>query len=483
MKSAAHSWWLDILLLTCMIGSLLFVFLGDRPLFVPDEGRYAEIAREMAVSSDYITPHLNQIKYFEKPALFYWLGAGAIKLAGLNLWSLRSINALLGLFGCLIVYATARRLYGRATGFLAAFILATSSLYFVMTHMISLDVPVTVFLTASLCAFLLGNQHPKGSARRYYLWAAAATAALAVLSKGLIGIIFPIMIIAPWLLVSGKWREIKYQYVLSSMMIFLLIAAPWHIIVNYRNPEFFYFYFIEQHFLRYTTMDIGHYQPAWFFLPTLFIGFFPWIVFLPHTILSLIKNRDDKKNDLFFLLWAGLVFLFFSFSKSKLIPYILPIFPPLAILTAHYLVKTRYLYKSVIAMIVITALFLVSLMTAMPLIDTRTILPLATTLKPILKPQDDVVAFNQYFQDLPFYLERRVSILNWKNELSFGMQHQDTHEWMINDATFWQRWHSQQRVFVILSPSEFETLQKKHPEDHFYLLNSTSNALLISNQA
>src|SRR5580704_13305774 len=139
------TWVLDTLFLRLCIGALFFIFAGSRPLLAPDEGRYAEIAREMVNSGNYVTPYLNGIKYFEKPILFYWLGAGAIKLGGLNLWALRSINALLGLLGCVASYVCARKLYGRSTGILAALILATSTLFFVMTHMISLDLPVTVF--------------------------------------------------------------------------------------------------------------------------------------------------------------------------------------------------------------------------------------------------------------------------------------------------------------------------------------------------
>lgn len=531
------------------MGALFFILAGTRPLFVPDEGRYAEIAREMTVSHNYITPYLNHIKYFEKPVLFYWLESAAIQMGGLNLWSLRSVNAILGLLGCLFTYFTARTLYDRTTGLLAALILSTSTLYFVMSHMISLDLPVTVFLSAAFYAFLLGIHSPVGKKRRFWLWGAAAFSACAVLTKGLIGIVFPAMIIGIWIACMNEWRLLRNLYLPSSILIFILLAAPWHILAGKQNPEFFYFYFIKQHFLRYTALHIGHYQPVWFFLPCLVLGFFPWIVFLPQAIKKILsiswKERLHHKIEIFLLIWAAFIFLFFSFSKSKLIPYILPVFPPLAILTAHYLQQSvihkkfaelragyfclfvmsiliayvfyvfperhplpsraaAFLYLSFSAGLLFTGtltasllvlrkpyyaflttimtafLFLLCSLAALPAIDTRTILPLAKILKPILKPEDEVITFNQYYQDLPFYLQRRVSILNWKNELTFGMLHQPAHDWMITYPIFWQRWESKRRVYAVMSKEEYDKFilySQKHT-----IIGQTLNNILVSNQ-
>jgi 4-amino-4-deoxy-L-arabinose transferase-like glycosyltransferase len=549
-NQSASTWWIDTLFLLCILGTLYFILLGTRPLFVPDEGRYAEIAREMVAMGDYITPYLNGIKYFEKPVLFYWLEALAIKTMGLNLWSIRSVNAVLGIVGCLLTYFTARKLYNRTTGLLAALILGTSTLYFIMAHMISLDLTVTVFLATCLYAFILGCQKGAGLDGRYYFWAAAIAAALAVLTKGLIGIVFPAMIIASWIALTHEWRLLKNKALLSALLLFLLIATPWHILVGQRNPEFYYFYFIEQHFLRYTTLEVGHYQPFWFFIPNIIFGFFPWIVFLPQAILPLLprfwKERPLFKTELFFFLWALLIFTFFSFSKSKLIPYILPVFPPLAILTARYLqtcmlnkpclgIKIGYLCLVAISCLIACGLYLLTqfvpvpnptmanyylysaatfllvgslvgaryafyhlgralittfitlyaallfIIAVVPYVDARSVLPFANYLKSVIKPEDEVVTFNQYYQDLPFYLQRRVSILNWRNELSYGMQFQDTQDWMLNDASFWKRWHSGQRLFVVMDSKRYETLPKVYPHETFYLLAKTINNALVSN--
>lgn len=546
-KTSNHSWPKDLFFLTALFSLLFFTLLAYRPLLTPDEGRYAEIAREMAVRGDYITPYLNNIKYFEKPILFYWLGAAAIKVGGPTIFAVRAINALMGILGCLITYAAGRLLYGRTAGLLASLILATSTLYFVMSHMVSLDLPVTVFISTSLYGFMLAVQSQHESSRRWFLWGAAAAAALAVLTKGLIGIVFPGMIVCAWMLVMNEWRQLKRLPILSACLIFLLIAAPWHIAVNHYNPEFFHFYFIEQHFLRYTTLNIGHYQPAWFFIPVFAAGFFPWIVFLPQTLLASLParfaERKQMTSEIFFLLAAVLIFIFFSFSKSKLIPYILPVLPPLALLTGRYLasqlkqpsrgftaglfalvlgsvVLIKYLWTlqitlmepvsalfylraglasllgasllawlanaysprmSLKLMLIGTSVFLILGHASVQFIDTRTIQPLANTLNHLLQPGDEVITYNQYYQDLPFYIQRPVTILNWRNELTFGMAHQKTETWMITTPTFFKRWHSQQRVYMIMSLSEYQQFRRNYPHETILLIRQTPTNALVTN--
>jgi 4-amino-4-deoxy-L-arabinose transferase-like glycosyltransferase len=330
----------DLAVLTLLVGLFFGFMLGNRALSVPDEGRYVEIGREMAQTGDYVTPRLNGLKYFEKPALVYWLEAFMVKLFGIRESGLRLVPALFALFGGLCVYAAGRRLYNRRTGIISSVILATSLLYYAFSRAIILDMPVSVLLCAAMFSFLVGVREAPGMKRRLYFWSFYAFAALAVLTKGLIGILIPAMVIGVWIVLLNEWRLLRNMYLGSGLLLFLAIAAPWHILVTRANPDFFYFYFIQEHFLRYLTKMHGRYHPAWFFIPVVVLGLFPWTAFLiqaiRHSIPASWRERQEHRTSVFLLLWAGLVFLFFSASSSKLVPYILPVFPPLALLIGRY---------------------------------------------------------------------------------------------------------------------------------------------------
>jgi 4-amino-4-deoxy-L-arabinose transferase-like glycosyltransferase len=373
-KQIGHPVVRDLVLLTVLIAIFFGFMLGNRPLSVPDEGRYVEIPREMAATGDYLTPRLNGVKYFEKPVLFYWLEAVAIKLFGLGEYTLRLWPAAFALFGCLSVYVAGRRLFSRRTGLVSAIILATAVLYYGLSRAIILDMPVSILLTASLFSFLIGMRETPGLRRRLFLWSFYAFAALAVLTKGLIGVLIPGMVIGAWILVLDEWRVLKTMYLPSGLALFLLIAAPWHILVSRANPEFFHFYFIQEHFLRYLTKMHSRYHPAWFFIPVVLAGLFPWSPFLVqairHNFPATWRERHEHRDAIFLILWAGLVFLFFSASSSKLPPYILPVFPPLALLIGRYLadawdsrdfpgIRAGY-HVLLAASVVIGALFLIT---------------------------------------------------------------------------------------------------------------------------
>jgi len=336
------TWRRDFALLALALGLFFGLALGARSLWGPDEGRYVEISREMVVTGDYVTPRLNGVKYFEKPPLVYWLEAGAIRLFGLSEWALRLVPALFAIAGCLAVYAAGRRLFGRRAGLLAAGVLATMPLYYILGNAITLDMAVSVLLTLALLAFLVAVEEPEGSnQRRNLFWAFYIALALATLTKGLIGIVIPGMILFVWMALLNEWRLLARLRLISGTVLFLLVAVPWHVLVARANPEFLRFYFIHEHFLRYTTKLHDRYEPPWYFLPVLLGGLIPWTAFLVQGLRGALptswREKKAARVTLFLFLWPMLVVGFFSLSDSKLIPYILPAAPPLALLIGRHL--------------------------------------------------------------------------------------------------------------------------------------------------
>jgi 4-amino-4-deoxy-L-arabinose transferase-like glycosyltransferase len=169
--------------------------------------------------------------------------------------------------------------------------------------------------------------------------------ALATLTKGLIGIVLPAGIIFWWVVLTKRWRTIPESLYLPGITLFFLLSLPWFLLVSLRNPDFFHFFFIQEHFLRYATKMHGRYEPAWFFIPILLLGLFPWTGLLPGALRSAVPSSlrsfgKERREELFLFLWFAVIFLFFSLSSSKLIPYIIPVFPPLAVLMGRLLHRT-----------------------------------------------------------------------------------------------------------------------------------------------
>ena len=316
-----------------------FTSLGYRDLIRPDEGRYAEIAREMVASGDWLTPRLNDFKYFEKPALQYWATAAAFSSFGISEWTARLWAALTGFAGILLVGFTGLRLFGRDAGLYAAAVTASSFLYVFIAHANTLDMGLTFFLTAAVCAFVLAQHDGQGPAgRRNWMLAAWAAAALAVLSKGLIGLLLPGGALFWYIVIQRDWRRIPLLHLPAGIALFLAITAPWFIAVSLKNPEFFQFFFIQEHFERFLTKGHGRYQPPWYFIPVLLAGMVPWtLTMLPAVARAWRAEAGHFQTARFLLLWCVFTFVFFSASGSKLASYILPIFPALALLCGRYL--------------------------------------------------------------------------------------------------------------------------------------------------
>ncbi|RRD65382.1 phospholipid carrier-dependent glycosyltransferase [Fretibacterium sp. OH1220_COT-178] len=309
--------------------------LGAYGLIDPDEGRYAEIPREMLESGDLVTPRLNYVKYFEKPVLHYWLTAGSFLVLGRNEFAARLVPVLCGLGGCLLTLFLARRMTGSArAGVLSALVLASSLLWFGVSRLNIIDMTLTFFFTAALFGYGMWSSEPDRSRGRPWLLLFYAGMALATLSKGLIGVVLPGGIAVLHLLFARRWRELPRIFPPSGIALYFALTVPWFWAVCRANPDFFDFFFVREHLMRYLTKVHDRYEPFWFFVPILLAGLVPWTGMLLEALHAARGKWSFLSRDSGRLLglWVALPFLFFSLSDSKLIPYVAPCMPPLAIL-------------------------------------------------------------------------------------------------------------------------------------------------------
>lgn len=555
-KKCPNDWQRDLLLLFLLIGLFFCIGLGARPYITPSEARYIEIPRQMLVTGDFLTPHINGVQYFEKPPLFYWLQTFFLSFGSDEFFG-RIATTLFVTLTCLVTYATGRLLYGRNAGLLAASALATSVMGYGLSRVAMLDAPVTLFLTCTIASFIAA-QITKQKKFYYFMYVAAA---LAVMTKGLIGIVIPAMVIGGWIVFTKNWKILKEARLFTGTLLFLAIAAPWHILMAMKHPEFADFYFIHEHFERFLSDEHKRTAPWWFFIAVTLAGTMPWILLLTplplvgfflfiisiysannvdtkyfkdSDVLKKKQNHDwkyfcsdimDKEDSLFLKLWIILPLIFFSLSHSKLIPYIFPIFPPIFIFIGKQLanwwempIAPKKLQANTIFLFVIVWItFLVwllvysvgketssiSLASVLPILlvalalfieavtdstsgkklitlimvfgatlgltanyvapqfDKRTIKSLIEPLNKELKADDMVVAYNSYWQDLPVYLNRNVTIAGWTGELGFGTQYTpNAKDWMISLDEFWTKCtESKNNVYIFMNEEDHKNIK------------------------
>ena len=329
-----------------------------RPGLLDDaDSIHAEAAREMLLNHNWVTLYINGIRYLEKAPLMYWSVATSYKLFGVGEWQTRLPLALavLGLAWCAFLFG--RRFLGKEGGFYSALILITAPGIYIYTRFLIPDVFVAMWLTLGLYLFLIAYEQDNPS--RWICWGFAVTVALNVLTKSLIGIAFPGMIIFVFVLMTGGFKKLLKMHPISSTFVFLIVAAPWHILSTIRSPAqpagpergFLWFYFINEQFLRYINKRIPRdYDkvPLLVFWALLLVWLIPWFVFLfpalkqiPLRIRAWREALDARARvNLFLGVWAGVIMLFFSFSTRQEY-YSLPVLPALALLIGGWLQRER----------------------------------------------------------------------------------------------------------------------------------------------
>ena len=345
LEAAPPRSWVILFVLSLL---LILVEPGRIPLFEPDEGRYSEIPREMLATGDFITPRLNGLLYFEKPPLHYWSVALSFKVFGQSEFASRVPSKLSVIGMALMAFVFARRRWGARVGLLAGLIAATSILAFAMARITVIDPLVSLALSAAGFSFAaFAEAEPSGDKRkaRLALYGLHIACAAAVMSKGLIGIVLPGGAILVWVVITGRYRILPKLFSPGPLFVFLALSVPWHVLLAMKEKDFLDFYFVNEHFNRFFKSEHRRGGHPLYFVAVLIGGLLPWTPFLFRLTHSwpgrTLRAWRDQATEGFLWVFFLLIFMFFSASKSKLIPYILPVWPAVAILLALGIERAR----------------------------------------------------------------------------------------------------------------------------------------------
>jgi 4-amino-4-deoxy-L-arabinose transferase-like glycosyltransferase len=503
---------------------LWFATLSLRPLFNTDEGRYAEIPREMLASGDWAIPHLNGLLYFEKPPLQYWATAVSLSIFGQNEFGARFYTALCALGAVLAAALAARRLWGTTAAIRTAALLPSMLLFLIMGQLLTLDMSLTAYMTVALAAFLAAQSAAPRQERLLMLVAWAATA-LGVLTKGPVAAAIPgaaLVLYSLWSRDFSPWRRL---HAAAGVGLFLAIALPWYVVAAHRVPGFLEFFFIHEHVARYLTPSANRQEVFWFFVPVLLLGSLPWTVPALRALCRGWRLRTSGFDpSLFLRLWVLFIVVFFSLSDSKLIPYVLPALPALALLAASLpeellerdLERTAFLTLAV-ALGLGLACWLVPghvapserspyfLPLAKPLAQIAVLLAAsgiyvivqrrrgatrsavflgvgwclsglllmqaAARLAPVYSgvelaralpnPDAPVYSVATYDQSLPFYWGRTLRLVAYRGELDFGITHDPAAEVPDIDR-FIEIWERAPRAYAVMEKKTFAQLEDRH---------------------
>ena len=333
-----------VLLVAAVLYACFLCGLRNLGLVGPDEPRYAEVAREMAASGDMVTPRLYGRPWFEKPALYYWRASAAFRLLGINELAARLPSALGATLLTLVLGWAAKRSYGRDAGCAVLLLFPTCVGVIGFARAATPDMLFTTFLglTMIFAGVLVG--FPVGSRpQRFWLLLFGATLGMATLAKGPAAMVLAGGSVGLWAIVTRKWKEAFRLAYPSAIITFLVVALPWYVVCAWRNPDFVRTFLVAHNVDRYLTSVFQHEQPFWFFGPILLLGLLPWSVLLAGVVRDAVRAMRERalRNSAGFFLgcWVLFPLVFFSFSKSKLPGYILPVFPALAILLARSITR------------------------------------------------------------------------------------------------------------------------------------------------
>lgn len=306
---------------------VFFFHLGSYGLWEPDEARYAEIGREMLALGNFVVPHLNYVPYVEKPPLLYWLTALSFKLFGLNELAARLVSAVSALGAVTATFFFVRRTFNRRRAMLSAAILTTAPIFAVMAQVLTTDMLLTVLITTALYALFM--HYLDGG---WWCWIGYLAMAAATLAKGPVGMALPVASMAAFLWWEGELRgAIRRFHAIMGFVLMAAIVAPWFVAVSLKEPGYFDFYFVGEYVKRALVPSYSHSEPFYYYIPVIIGGLFPWSVLVPFLTWRWMNPNPARR---YCIVASTTIIGLFSLASAKLIPYVLPAFPPLAILIA-----------------------------------------------------------------------------------------------------------------------------------------------------
>ena len=410
----------------------LLLLAALRPLAVPDEGRYADISRWMLVSGDWLTPRLDGLPFFHKPPLTHWLQAASMAVLGVTPWAARVPGVLLATLMLAGVSLAGRRLADAALARRATWMLGASGGFLIGGQYVNHDIGVAAWIASAIWCFVFalwdGERPHAGWAR-----AGFAACALGLLTKGLIGVALPGLVIGAWVLATRQWRKLLHLPWLSGLALFALIALPWFWRAGERYPGLWSYLFGVQQFTRYTGSGFNNEQPWWFYGAACALLMFPWAFFAAGDGVARLRalgtrqppaDSPHRRLAVLCWIWLAAIVLFFSLPRSKLIGYILPVLPPLALLAAlgwqRALGQRRWADRAFVALVLGAATLPAVLTVMAPRIEAGKLSDdVALALACRAAPGDAVYVIGGYPMDLAFVAQTQTPlrvVRDWPRE-------------------------------------------------------------------
>ncbi len=335
--------WAAAALAAAVLYFSFFSHLDAFGLMGPDEPRYASIARAMAETGDWVTPRLNGEPWFEKPVLYYWSAAAAMRLFGADDFSARLPSAVFATLAALALAWLARRIYGAGTAWAVLLIFPTSVGVFAFARAATTDMPFSASLALSMAAAFRALWNSDHAPQRKWPILFGAMLGAATLAKGPAAIVLAAGSLGLWVAATGRWKHAWRLASPAALIAFCAVALPWYVLCARRNPEFLSVFLLSHNVDRFLTPVFQHEQPFWFYAPILLLGLLPWSALLAGTVRDALALWREKKlyetPGFFFACWAVFPLVFFSVSQSKLPGYVLPVFAPLVLLLARSLTR------------------------------------------------------------------------------------------------------------------------------------------------